>query len=241
MRRTLLVCTILLLPHPASAQILSYPDPCLDYVFPAGGQRGQTITVELGGLNGLGGATKVIVDGPPGISIGAVKAEGPSLVRATLTIAADAAPGRRWLRVVGGTNGLTNGRAFFVSTLAETSEKEPNNTAAAPQDVTLPVVVNGRIERELDVDCFRFQAKAGQKFVAAILAHGMDSTVRVSFNRGWVDAGLELLDDQGKVLVAADDTLGLIPCFSINSKRTAAIRSACRAWRIKARSARCIG
>jgi len=211
MRRTLLVCTILLLPHPASAQILSYPDPCLDYVFPAGGQRGQTITVELGGLNGLGGATKVIVDGPPGISIGAVKAEGPSLVRATLTIAADAAPGRRWLRVVGGTNGLTNGRAFFVSTLAETSEKEPNNTAAAPQDVTLPVVVNGRIERELDVDCFRFQAKAGQKFVAAILAHGMDSTVRVSFNRGWVDAGLELLDDQGKVLVAADDTLGLDP------------------------------
>ena len=39
----------------------------------------------------------------------------------------------------------------------------------------------------------------------------MDSTVRVSFNRGWVDASLELLDEQGKVLAAADDTLGLDP------------------------------
>lgn len=211
MRRALVLCAILFLPHGAAAQILSYPDPCLDYVYPAGGRQGQTVTVELGGLNGLAGATKVIVDGPPGISVGTVKAEGPSLVRATLTVAADAAPGRRWLRVLGGSNGLTNGRPFFISTLPETSEKEPNNTTASPQDVTLPVVVNGRIEKELDVDCFRFQAKAGQKFVAAILAHGMDSTVRVSFNRGWVDAGLELLDDQGKVLAAADDTLGLDP------------------------------
>ncbi|MCI0681844.1 MAG: PPC domain-containing protein [Gemmataceae bacterium] len=211
MQRALMLGVILFLPQAAFAQVLRHPDPCLDFVYPAGAQRGQTVTVDLGGSGGLAAAGKVIVDGPPGISVGTVKAEGPNLVRATLTVAADAAPGRRWLRVAGGGNGLTNGRPFFIGTLAETSEKEPNNTAAAPQDVTLPMVVNGRIEKELDVDCFRFQAKAGQKFVAAILAHGMDSTVRVSFNRGWVDASLELLDDQGKVLAAADDTLGLDP------------------------------
>lgn len=211
-------CLLMPVP-PLAAQILSYPDPCLDYVFPAGGQRGQTVTVELGGLNGLAGATQVLIDGAPGITVSNVKAQGPALVRATLTIAADAAPGRRWLRVLGGANGLTNVRPFLVSTMPEVTEKEPNNTRNEPEDIALPVVVNGRIQKELDIDCYRFQAKAGQKIVAAILAHGMDSTVRISFNQGFVDTSLELLDEQGKVLAAADDTVGLDPVIEHQFKQ----------------------
>src|SRR5262249_53405653 len=62
--------------------------------------------------------------------------------------------------------------------------------------------------------------KAGQKLALAVLAHGMDSSVRVSFNQGFVDASLELLDADGKVLAAADDTLGLDPVVEYTVKAT---------------------
>jgi hypothetical protein len=197
----------------AHAQILSYPNPYLDYVYPAGGKQGQTVEVEFGAVGGLDGAKDILIDGPPGITVRDVKAVSGSLVKATFAIAADAVPGRRYVRVLGGANGLTNFRYFLVGNMNEVLEKEPNNTTSTAQEISVPAVVNGRIEKDLDVDCYRFQAKAGQRFVIAILAHGMDSVYRASFIQGFVDTSLELLDDQGKVLAAADDTLGLDPAI----------------------------
>src|SRR4051794_15665252 len=107
---------------PAQAQNLVHPDPTLHYVYPAGGQPGQTVAVELGGPGGLTGATGVLVEGRPGISVTDVKAAGSTVVRATFTIAPDAAPGRRLVRVLGGANGLTNFRYFFVGRLPELLE-----------------------------------------------------------------------------------------------------------------------
>ena len=193
------------------AQMLSYPDPCLDYVFPAGAQQGQTVAVELGGPNGLGGATKILIDGPPGITVTDVVPVDAARVTAKFHIAADAAPGRRRVRVLGGTNGLTNFRWFFVGRLPEVVETEPNNTPELAQQVPTPAVVNARIAATLDEDCFRFNGKAGQKIVAAIQAHGMDSRLRQSFNLGYLDTSLELMDSAGQVLAAADDTSGLDP------------------------------
>ncbi len=198
----------------AHAQIISHPNPYLDYVYPAGGRQGQTVTVEFGGVGGLDGAKSILIDGPPGITVSGVKPITGNLVQATFTIAADAVPGRRWVRVLGGSNGLTNFRYFFVGNMNEAMEKENNNTPATAREVSTPVVVNGRIEKDLDVDCFRFQAKAGQQKVLAVLAHGMDSIHRGTFILGYVVASMELLDDQGKVLAAADDTLGLDPAIT---------------------------
>lgn len=220
MKRVLLTAAALVgLGPTGSAQLLTYPDPCLDFVYPAGGRQGQTVQVELGGTNGLAGADRLVIDGPPGVSAALVKAASPGLVKATLKIAADAAPGRRWLRVLGGANGLTNGRPFFVGTLSEIVEKEDNNTPATAQEVDTPVVVNGRIEKALDVDCFKLRVKAGQRLIAALLGHGMDSTVRISFNQGFLDTSLELLDEAGKVIAAADDTLGLDPVLEVPIQR----------------------
>lgn len=198
----------------APGQILSHPNPYLDYVYPAGGKQGTVVNVELGAIGGLDGAKSIIIDGPPGLTVSNVKATTGSLVQATFTIAPDAAPGRRWVRVLGGTNGLTNFRYFFVGNMNEANEKEPNDKPATAHLVATPVVVNGRIDKDLDVDCYRFQAKAGQRVVIAVLAHGMDSVHRASFILGYVDTSLELLDEQGKVLAAADDTLGLDPAIT---------------------------
>lgn len=202
---------LLLLAGSAAADIQSYPDPCLDFVYPAGARQGQSVEVELGGTDGLAGAQQVLVEGPPGVSVSDVKAVNPGQVRAVFTVAADAVPGRRLVRVLGGGNGLTNYRYFFVGRLPEAVEKEENNSPATAQEVAAPCVVNGRLDPTLDVDCFRFQGRAGQPIVAAVLAHGMDSKLRISFNLGFLDTSLELLDDKGAVLAAAEDSLGLDP------------------------------
>ncbi|MGE0606744.1 MAG: PPC domain-containing protein [Pirellulales bacterium] len=195
----------------ANGQLLSYPDPCLDFVYPAGGQQGTTVPVELGGPNGLAGATEVIVEGPPGVTVSEVKAANFDDTRAVLTIAPDAPSGRRRVRVAGGANGLTNYRYFFVGQLPEVTDNDQNNTPETAQQVSTPAVINGRIHPALDVDCYQFQGTRGQSLVAAILAHGMDSKLRVSFNLGFIDTSLELLDPSGKVIATGEDEMGLDP------------------------------
>src|SRR4051812_21276235 len=97
--RTALALLLLAAAFPVSAQTIKYPDPSLTYVYPSGGRQGQTVTVEMGGLNGLTGANGVVVDGAPGVTVREVKSVSSGLVRATLSIAADAAPGKRLVRV----------------------------------------------------------------------------------------------------------------------------------------------
>lgn len=199
---------------PARAQGLVHPDPALTYMFPAGARQGQSVEVEFGGVNGLTGASGIVVDGPPGVTARNVRAVGAGEVRATLDVAADAPTGRRFLRVSGGAAGLTNYRYFFVSRLPELRESEPNNTPDTAQAIGLPAVVNGRIAAALDEDCYRFEAKAGQHLVAAVLAQGMDSTLRGRNLGGFLDTSLELRDEHGKVVAGAADTLGLDPVLT---------------------------
>ena len=198
-------------PRSRRRELVKQPDGTLLHVYPAGGQRGTAVPVEFASLGGLDGTTGVVIDGPPGVSVKDFQATATNQAKATLVIAADAVPGPRLVRVVGGRCGITSSRLFFVGTIPEAVEKEPNDTPDAPQAVALPVVVNGRIDPALDTDCYRFDAKAGQRVVAAVLAHGMDSRMRTRANNGFVDASLELFDAKGKVLASAEDTLGLDP------------------------------
>jgi hypothetical protein len=195
-----------------------YDETLLAAVFPGGAQRGTTVSVEIRipeksikgkELHGLKNASAVLVDGPPGITVGKIENVSDAVVRTELTIAADAAPGRRMLRVVAEQAGITSGNYFVVGALPEVVEKEKNNEPRRAEQVTLPVVVNGRIGAPLDVDCFRFTAKKGQKIVAAAIAHGIDS--RSQRPRAFTDAALELLDAEGRVIADAADVLGLDP------------------------------
>ncbi|MGC3969929.1 MAG: hypothetical protein QM775_22165 [Pirellulales bacterium] len=77
-------------------------------IFPAGGQQGQTVDVELASndrtnkgdeLHGLKGALGLVIDGVPGITVGEVSNVSDIKVKAKLAIAKDAAPGRRMIRV----------------------------------------------------------------------------------------------------------------------------------------------
>lgn len=137
----------------------------LDAIFPAGGQRGTSVSVELRGRNGgLASPREIIIDGPPGITVSNIEAiDNNNAVKATLTIAKDAPFGRRWVRVASEQSGLTNFAHFVVGSLPEHIEKDKNNTPESAEELALPTVVNGRINPKEDIDCYRFKAKKDQK------------------------------------------------------------------------------
>lgn len=196
-----------------------YEDLRLDGIYPSGGQAGTTVTVEFR-CHGLGmqDPKDIVIDGPPGITVKELKPPVNGVVVGTLEIAADARPGRRWLRVLNERSGLTNFAYFQVGKLAEHLEKEPNNEWNAPEPVTAPCVVNGRINPQADVDVFRFSARTGQRIVAAIAAHSLDIHGQYK-SYGIADFALEILDTTGATLATAEDTVGFDPVIEFTPPR----------------------
>ncbi|MBL9212141.1 MAG: PPC domain-containing protein [Opitutaceae bacterium] len=91
---------------------------------------------------------------------------------------------------------LSNPVRFALSSRASQRETEPNDAGAAAQTVTLPVVVDGRIDRTGDEDIFRFEGRGGDDIVAEVLARRLGSPI---------DSVLTLTDGSGRRLATNDD------------------------------------
>ena len=85
---------------------------------------------------------------------------------------------------------------FALDTLPDCLEKEPNDTLKHAQPVTLPIIVNGRMDRPDDWDVFQFTGRAGETIVAEVYARRLDSPL---------DSVLKLTDATGKLLAWNDD------------------------------------
>jgi len=120
-----------------------------------------------------------------------------------VTIAADAEPGFRELRVTTG-NGLSCPLRFHVGRLPECREAEPNdNPAAATAVPSLPIVLNGQITPG-DVDRFRLAGRQGQKLVVAVAARDLIPYLADAVP-GWFQATVALYDADGREAAYADD------------------------------------
>jgi hypothetical protein len=97
---------------------------------------------------------------------------------------------------LGGSQRLANRVAFMVDTLPECFEKEPNDEPLQAQSVTLPIIINGRIDKTDDWDVFRFIGRAGERVVAEVYARRLDSPL---------DSVIKLTDAQGRLLAFNDD------------------------------------
>lgn len=141
--------------------------PFITSTFPLGGKAGAETTVELRGWN---------------------------LPVATLSpVPREAGLYPLWTK----TEDLVSNRvAFAVDTLPEALETEPNNSPAEAQSVTLPLIVNGRIDYSSDKDIFKIQGKAGQQIVAEVIARRLMSPL---------DSLLKVYDAGGKQLAMNDD------------------------------------
>jgi hypothetical protein len=143
--------------------------PYITGIFPRGGRAGTQIDVRIDGGNlPASHRTVDLKNQPPGtISFGTEN------------------------------NKLTSNQIpFAVDTLPEEIEREPNDKPADAQQVALPVIVNGRIDRPGDRDVFRIQGHAKEKIVAEVIARRLDSPL---------DSLLELTDAAGRQLARNDD------------------------------------
>ena len=190
--------------------------PSADYIFPAGGQRGTTVSFRVGAHFLHGGSPFEMLG--PGVEA------GPKIVRTTTTwfegplivkpasqggevypkdhlgevkIAADAALGSRPWRLWT-SQGAVGGRSFVIGDLPEIVEQEIDGRPI-PTRVDLPVTINGRIFPREDVDIWEFDAQANQSVTCAVLASRIGSPL---------DSRLLLYDPQGRLLTENTDYFG---------------------------------
>jgi hypothetical protein len=171
--------------------------PALDYLFPAGAARGQTVEVTAGGNFGRW-PVRAWVEAK-GVEVKAGKVKG----RLVFAVAADAVPGPRWVRVAD-EDGASALRRFVVGTLPEVKEQEPNDDYRKPQALAeANVTVNGRLAKAGDVDCFGLKLRKGQTLVASVEAHRTLGSP--------MDGVLQVVSAKGIVLAQNDDCRGLDP------------------------------
>jgi hypothetical protein len=175
---------------------LSAAPPSVTYLYPAGAKRGTTVEVTAAGTFERWPVQVWASD--KAITGQAAKEKG----KLSITVAADAVPGVHWLRLHDG-HGASNLRPFLVGTLPEVMEKEPNDEVPAAQVLEASAVVNGKLAKAGDVDCFAIVLKKGQTLVASLEAH---NTLRSP-----MDAVLQIVSADGFVLEQNNDWSGLDP------------------------------
>jgi hypothetical protein len=198
------------------AGAVSADPPTASYIFPAGGQRGKTVDIRVGGLN-LHRKCSVEMLGPGVKCSGQLQRtdtvwfEGPLIplpdsqqaedypkdMSGRVQIAPDAPLGARYWRLWN-SQGATSAKRFIVGDLREIVEEEIDGNPV-PVEVKLPVTINGRIFPREDVDIWTFQARKNQVITAEVCAARLGSPL---------DSRLEVRDPQGRRIAEDDDTFG---------------------------------
>ena len=187
------------------------------YLFPAGGRRGTTVDLHVGGLflhkdacwellgpgvtlasPHLGSAPTLWFEGPMLPLPESQAAEDyPKDTTARVMIAGGAAPGIRRGRVWTA-QGAASGLAFVVGDLPEIVEQEIDGDPV-PVDVQLPVTINGRIFPRQNVDLWTFTLHKGQSVACEVCAARLGSPL---------DSYLEVVGPDGRVIAENDDAFG---------------------------------
>jgi hypothetical protein len=202
--------------------------PKVTYLFPAGGQRGQTVSVTAAG-DVSSWPVEAWVD-RPGLNISAEKDKG----KLKIEVAADAAAGVYWVRLFN-QDGATAMRPFVVGTLPEVAENEPNDGPDKLQAVEPRLVINGKLAKSGDVDGYRIELRAGQTLVASLAANSvlgapMDAMMQVcelvarpgsKSGEGYREADASRSPGMLEAYVVAQshDAVGLDPQLPFTAKR----------------------
>jgi hypothetical protein len=143
--------------------------PFVTSIFPLGARAGEPVNIEMAGWN----LEHTTIAPPP----------------------SDTQPGRY---LIAATNAklISNYLPFALDTLAECLNQEPNNDAATAQKVTLPIIINGRMDQPGDWDVFEIEGKAGETIVAEVTARRLSSPL---------DSFVKVTDPNGKIIAMNDD------------------------------------
>ena len=179
--------------------------PAQTSLFPGGMQRGTTIEVTASGTFDKWPVQAWTSNRD--MKFVASKEKGTF----TVTASADLSPDVYWIRLYDN-SGATGLRPFLVSSMREIPETEPNDETRNAPFVELPAVVNGKLAKTGDVDCFSVKLKKGQSLISSIEAH---RTLRSP-----MDCILQLVTPDGTVLAENHDYRGLDPRLVFTAPRT---------------------
>ncbi|MFI3306220.1 MAG: hypothetical protein R3Y68_06885 [Rikenellaceae bacterium] len=202
----------------AASGELSAQKLTMGFIYPAGGEQGSSVVVEIGGLN-LKDATSVILSGD-GVSCEIVPLEGstpqktkskrltdqsaPQLsdrVGVRVDIAADATPGLRSLRLQS-PKGVSNQLSFEVSqypNFVESQSGEPNIVES------LPATLCGYVKSG-EVDRFEFDATKGMMIVAEVKGRALVPYIADAVP-GWFQPVVRIVNSRGEEVAYGDDYL----------------------------------
>ncbi len=183
-----------------------HPDPVLHYEIPKEGEyileikdaiyRGREDFVYRVTLGELPFVTSIFPLGGPAGAVTTVELKGWNLPVNKLTMdAQDKAAGLYSLCVSKG-DLVSKPVPFAVDTLPECFEKESNDSPDSAQRITLPIIVNGRVDKTGDWDVFCFAGHAGAQIAAEVYARRLDSPL---------DSMIKLTDAAGRQLAFNDD------------------------------------
>ena len=218
-----------------SALLASADSPSVLYIFPAGGERGTTVDVRIGGhylydqaawqMSGPG-----IKSSPEIVRTKRIWFEGPLIKQPAsqqredypqdylgqVQIAADAPlGGRAWQ--TWNAQGVTPGLRFVVGSLPEVVEQEADGQPI-PAHISLPVTINGRVFPREDVDVWTFDAAAGQSITCSVEAAALGLLNDPQLPR--LEAQIEVRDPQGRVVDATTNNLRADPELRFNAVKT---------------------
>jgi len=207
MHRFSLLCFASLCLCGNSSSVFANP-PTASYIFPAGGQRGTTVPVRVGGLFlhdkcGFDVAGQGVKPSPELVREKRLWFEGPVLplpdsqrqedypadMRGSVTLAADAKLGASRGRVFTA-QGAAGGLVFVVGDLPEVVEHELEGDPV-PKPLKLPVTANGRIFPHEDIDLWEFDGEPGKTVTAFVHAQSLSSLLVPQ---------LDILDAKGNVV-----------------------------------------
>jgi hypothetical protein len=221
-----------------SAHRLQADPPVASFIFPAGGQRGTTVPVRVGGLfvhdhcsfelQGAGvqaskqlqRTPKLWMEGPllP-LPASQQPEDYPQDMAGVVRIDANASLGPRRARLWTA-EGAASGPVFVVGDLPEVVEQETEGDPIAVP-VSLPVTINGRIFPREDIDDWSFPARRGQIITAEVQAARLGSPL---------DAHLEFIDSRGTVLAENDNAPSADPRLHFTAPRDGTYRVRIRDW-----------
>ncbi len=137
-------------------------------------------------------------------------------LRVRFTVAPDAPLGVREFRVATPRGVSTVGQLVVVAQPVVV-EKGNNNSLNQAQKVQLPAAICGRLERNEDVDMFRFQAKRGQAFTFHVRCMRLQN--KIHDLQTHADPILVLRNQQGSILATSDNYFVGDPCLAYEFDR----------------------
>ena len=141
--------------------------PQVDYAMPGGGRQGETVEIELAGVN-LASVSKVTLG--DGIATGEVISKSATRTKVRMRIPPNLAAGAYRLHVESSDQGAATLPApFVVSTLPEiTVRGKAARRKADPLPVQLPVIANGLLGEARAADYFSFRVDAPETVVLQV-------------------------------------------------------------------------